>query len=214
MQFSPVIIIAAAAVAPVFGQTGTAGSPNTTAVVTRTVTAYETYCPKSTTFTEGTKTYTATKEEWITVKNCPKKCTITYNPHKPTVVPVGEAPKYGNNTVPVVPVVPICPCPKGEQECPCENKPTAGTNPLTNGTDSGVPGTAGTPGNAGVPGDSGDNPAGTTPGSNGDNTGSNTGSDNGATGSDNNEGTLTTSAATTFVPGALLGLAAVAVYML
>ena len=74
-------------------------------------------CPKPTTFTHGTKTYTATKEEWVTVKHCPKKCTITYNPSKPTVVPVGEKPKYHNGTVPA------CPCPKGQAACPCPHKP-------------------------------------------------------------------------------------------
>ncbi|KAH9220836.1 hypothetical protein DL95DRAFT_442464 [Leptodontidium sp. 2 PMI_412] len=208
MQFSAALIIAAAAVAPVFGQTGVGYSHSATAVVTRTVTAYETYCPKSTTFTEGTKTYTATKEEWVTVKNCPKKCTITYNPSKPTVLPVGQTPKYGNSTIAA------CPCPQGKTECPCDNKP------WTNSTNSGVPGTPGNPGlpgttgTSGNPGVSGNNPSGTTPGSNGDNTGSNTGS-NPDFNSDKTDGTtLSTSAASTLVPGALLGLAAIAVYML
>lgn len=47
MQFSTALLIAAAAATPVLGQAGTAagiaGAPNSTAVVTRTVTAYETY---------------------------------------------------------------------------------------------------------------------------------------------------------------------------
>ncbi|KAL2073500.1 hypothetical protein VTL71DRAFT_10826 [Oculimacula yallundae] len=168
MQYSTALIIAAIA-APVFGQTGTAASTGVanatvTAEVTRTVTAYETYCPSSTTFTEGTKTYTATKEEWVTVAHCPSKCTITYNPAHPTVLPVGYAPKYGNHTVPVIevcpceeaeescpcdeePVVEVCPCPKGEEEkCPCDTKPA----PIP-----GVPGQAGTPGAPGAPGNAG-----------------------------------------------------------
>lgn len=102
MQFTTSLLAAAAAVAPVFGYIGVAptGGSTVTALVTRTVTAYETYCPSSTKFTEGTKTYTATKEQWVTVTDCPNQCTITYNPSKPTVVPVAHAPKWNNGTAP------------------------------------------------------------------------------------------------------------------
>ncbi|KAK0100903.1 hypothetical protein ONS95_007347 [Cadophora gregata] len=183
MQLTSTLIFAIAAAAPVLGNT--AGPyDNTTSVITRTVTAYETYCPKPTTFTEGTKTYTATKDEWVTVKHCPMKCTITYNPSNPTVVPVGEKPKYNNGTIPA------CPCPKGKKDCPC-------ASPGTNGT---TPGGNGTPGSPGTPGTSGNNPSENTPGSNG--------------GSNDDNTLVSASTASTISSGALLGLAAVAVYML
>ncbi|XMA13013.1 hypothetical protein WAI453_005804 [Rhynchosporium graminicola] len=124
MQLTTALLVVAA-IAPVFGHiaAGTTGMVNVTvtASVTRTVTAYETFCPDPTTFTEGTKTYTATAEEWITVKECPHKCTITYDPAYPTVLPVGEVPKYGNKTV--IPIVTVCPCPEDEEECPCVEEP-------------------------------------------------------------------------------------------
>jgi hypothetical protein len=59
-----------------------------TAWVTETVTAYKTYCPSATKFTKGTKTYTATQQTWVTVTNCPNKCTISYQPSKPSIIPV------------------------------------------------------------------------------------------------------------------------------
>lgn len=43
---------------------------------TQVVTAYTTYCPDSTTFTEGNKTYTATGPTTLTVTDCP--CTRTH----------------------------------------------------------------------------------------------------------------------------------------
>ena len=68
--------------------------------VTETVTAYKTYCPSATQFTKGTKTYTATQQTWVTVTDCPKKCTISYQPGpQPTVVPVVPVP-VKNTTVP------------------------------------------------------------------------------------------------------------------
>ncbi|KAH7407433.1 hypothetical protein BKA64DRAFT_640364 [Cadophora sp. MPI-SDFR-AT-0126] len=235
MEFTTALVVAFAAAAPVFGQTA-APYANTTSVVTRTVTAYETYCPQPTTFTQGTKTYTATKEGWVTVKHCPKKCTITYTPSKPTVMPIGEKPKYNNGTVPA------CPCPKGKTECPCAPKPngqvpgTNGTTPGGNGTpgnpgNPGKPGNTGSTGNPGTPGTSGSNPSGNTPGSNanpgsnggnnGGNNGENNGGNNGGVnGADNHGPTISTSAASaasaasTLSSGALLGLAAIAVYML
>ena len=72
--------------------------------VTETVTAYKTYCPSATKFTKGTKTYTATQQTWVTVTNCPNKCTISYQPAKPSIVPIGPAPaKNGTTPVPVQP---------------------------------------------------------------------------------------------------------------
>ena len=72
--------------------------------VTETVTAYKTYCPSATKFTKGTKTYTATQQTWVTVTNCPNKCTISYQPAKPSIVPIGPAPaKNGTAPVPVQP---------------------------------------------------------------------------------------------------------------
>jgi hypothetical protein len=72
---------------------------NSTAWITQTVTAYETYCPTSTKFKHGTKNYTATAPTWVTVTDCPKLCTISNQAGaKPTVVPVGEMPIWNNAT--------------------------------------------------------------------------------------------------------------------
>jgi hypothetical protein len=74
-----------------------------TAWVTQTVTAYKTYCPSATTFTKGTKTYTATQQTWVTVTHCPNKCVISYQPGKPSIVPIGPPPKPApakNDTAP------------------------------------------------------------------------------------------------------------------
>jgi hypothetical protein len=81
------------------------GNTTKPAWVTETVTAYKTYCPSPTQFTKGNKTYTAPKQTWVTVTDCPNKCTISYQPQKPSVIPIGPAPAK-NNTVPVVPVKP------------------------------------------------------------------------------------------------------------
>ncbi len=79
--------------------------------ITQTVTAYKTYCPTATKFTKGTKTYTATQQTWVTVTDCPKKCTISYQPSKPSIIPVVPVPKPApapakNGTVPVIPAKP------------------------------------------------------------------------------------------------------------
>ncbi|KAL2062585.1 hypothetical protein VTL71DRAFT_5657 [Oculimacula yallundae] len=63
-----------------------AGYPTSEPVVYTTVTTdiYTTYCPEATTFTQGTKTYTATASETLTITDCP--CTYSY-PAKPTSYP-------------------------------------------------------------------------------------------------------------------------------
>ena len=120
MHFSSAAAAAVLAVVPVNGHiaarspqpTGMVGShywgnSTETAWATETVTAYKTYCPSATKFTKGTKTYTATKQTWVTVTDCPKKCTVSYQPHKPSIIPIGPKPTPAKNgTVPVVPVKP------------------------------------------------------------------------------------------------------------
>jgi hypothetical protein len=92
-------------------KTGTAWHNKTeTAWVTETVTAYKTYCPSATKFTKGTKTYTATQQTWVTVTNCPNKCTISYQPAKPSIVPVESAPAK-NGTAPQLSTTPTKPIP-------------------------------------------------------------------------------------------------------
>lgn len=116
MQFTTFVVSAVAATGAVALQPRalTTGSwsnstTTTTAWVTQTVTAYETYCPKKTTWTHTnggkTKTYTGSKKQWVTVTDCPTAgCTISNQVgHKPTVVPVGYNPKYQNGTVPATP---------------------------------------------------------------------------------------------------------------
>ncbi|RDW82204.1 hypothetical protein BP6252_03316 [Coleophoma cylindrospora] len=81
---------------------GTAPAHTTTAVVT----AYVTYCPEPTIFTgKGGKTYTATSTQYVTVTDCPHKCTISYVPGpSATVFPVpSHGPYYVNSTVPAGP---------------------------------------------------------------------------------------------------------------
>lgn len=60
------------------------------------VTDYTTVCPESTTFVEGTKTYTATSGETITVTDCPCTRTHVYTTSTETVVPCSSG-------VPVLP---------------------------------------------------------------------------------------------------------------
>jgi hypothetical protein len=55
------------------------GHPMTTTWATHTVDQFVTYCPTPTSFVAyGTKTYTATVNEWITVTDCPYSCTISH----------------------------------------------------------------------------------------------------------------------------------------
>lgn len=109
MHFSPYLVAAFLVVIPgsVNGYvarqepkgvvTGTYG--NSTAWITQTVTAYQTYCPASTKFKHGTKTYTATAQTWVTVTDCPKLCTISNQAGaKPTVAPIGQMPVWNNIT--------------------------------------------------------------------------------------------------------------------
>ncbi|KAH6666861.1 putative clock-controlled protein 6 [Halenospora varia] len=69
----------------------------TTAYTTEVVTSYTTFCPEATTFTQGTKTYTATASETVTITDCP--CTI--KKPKPTSPPVGPT-SPANATIPIV----------------------------------------------------------------------------------------------------------------
>jgi len=99
------------ALLPVFGLIAAASAssmwPNTT--TTEVVTAYTTVCPAATTFTQGTKTYTATAGETITVTNCP--CTIKKTTSVPTTMkPVGTAPPVLVTTV-VTAYTTYCPAP-------------------------------------------------------------------------------------------------------
>jgi hypothetical protein len=108
MQFTAFLLAAAAAtgVVALHPRALTTGSwsnstTTTTAYVTQTVTAYETFCPKKTTFTHGTKTYTGHKKQWVTVTDCSPACTISNQVgQKPSVVPAGMNPRYVNGTVP------------------------------------------------------------------------------------------------------------------
>lgn len=61
---------------PIFGLVAgaLAWSNDTTVWTTITTDIFTTYCPESTTFTQGTKTYTATASETLTITDCP--CTI------------------------------------------------------------------------------------------------------------------------------------------
>ncbi|RDL36427.1 uncharacterized protein BP5553_05779 [Venustampulla echinocandica] len=76
---------------PVFGLVSAVmgWSNETTAYTTVTVSSYTTYCPEATTITQGTKTYTATASETLTITDCP--CTLT-KPVKPTGYPTGVPP--------------------------------------------------------------------------------------------------------------------------
>jgi len=84
---------------------------NPYAYVTETVTAYVTYCPSFSTYSNGSKTYTATSSIWSTVTNCPSLCTIsnavgaapTVKPFNGTVPKPGVAAPYSNSTVAAAP---------------------------------------------------------------------------------------------------------------
>ncbi|KUJ13313.1 uncharacterized protein LY89DRAFT_737292, partial [Mollisia scopiformis] len=124
MQFSNFILAAAAASAVAAkghqahatGNSWGNSTTTATAYITQTVTAYETYCPKKTIFTHGTKTYTGLKKQWVTVTDCSPACTISNKAgQKPTVVPVGANPKYNNGTVPATTTVAA----PGKTPCPC-----------------------------------------------------------------------------------------------
>jgi hypothetical protein len=57
--------------------------------VTSIVTAITTYCPKPTTFTHGTRTYTVTKATTLTILDCP--CTVTeVSPDSPPIAKLGR----------------------------------------------------------------------------------------------------------------------------
>ncbi|PMD21527.1 hypothetical protein NA56DRAFT_703169 [Hyaloscypha hepaticicola] len=74
-------------------------SNETTVWTTVTTDVYTTYCPESTTFTQGTKTYTATASETLTITDCP--CTIvkpTTYPIKPTTSAAAPPPPHYNGT--------------------------------------------------------------------------------------------------------------------
>merc|ERR1712098_769878 len=43
---------------------------------TLTTDIYTTYCPEATTFTQGTKTYTASASETLTITDCPCPCSL------------------------------------------------------------------------------------------------------------------------------------------
>jgi hypothetical protein len=129
------------------GNWGNWGNSSGSVWVTETVTAYKTYCPSATKFTKGTKTYTATQQTWVTVTDCLQKCTISYQPTKPSIAPVGPPPKSNytmpipppikptaskNSTMPVkptpaknstVPVVPVKPTPVKNSTAPVPVKP-------------------------------------------------------------------------------------------
>lgn len=99
MQFTTAIIAAIAAVSAANASVAHEALYNATTVVSQTVSAYETYCPESTTFTQGTQTYTASKKQWVTVTDCSPLCTITNVPGvKPTVVPYKVTYGTGYNT--------------------------------------------------------------------------------------------------------------------
>ncbi|EPE27881.1 hypothetical protein GLAREA_04672 [Glarea lozoyensis ATCC 20868] len=79
---------------PVFGLVAAVNAMwlnETTAYTTETVTSYTTYCPVATTVTQGTKTYTATAGQTLTITDCP--CTIKHP--KPTTTPAPPAPPAG-----------------------------------------------------------------------------------------------------------------------
>jgi hypothetical protein len=105
------------------GNWGNWGNSSGSVWVTETVTAYKTYCPSATKFTKGTKTYTATQQTWVTVTDCLQKCTISYQPTKPSIAPVGPPPK-SNYTMPIPP--PIKPTASKNSTMPV--KPTPAKN--------------------------------------------------------------------------------------
>ncbi|KAF8847764.1 hypothetical protein BDZ45DRAFT_733372 [Acephala macrosclerotiorum] len=199
MQFTTFILSAVAATGAVALTTGSSSnSTTTTAWVTQTVTAYETYCPKKTTwtYTNGgkTKTYTGSKKQWVTVTDCPTAgCTISNKVgYKPTVVPVGYNPKYQNGTVPATPTAVPTPV---YTPCPCSSSSATVINNYNNYNNGTSYGTSSTPASTDscqcpVP----NNNSGNTGSSNGANTGSGSGSSNsgntgsGSTGSGSSSG--------------------------
>jgi hypothetical protein len=91
-------------VLPVFGLVAGALAWSNDTIVYTTVTTdiYTTYCPESTTFTQGTKTYTATASETLTITDCP--CTFT-KPIKtlpPTSTPSVVPPTNSTTSLPPV----------------------------------------------------------------------------------------------------------------
>ncbi|KAN0099468.1 hypothetical protein V8E51_013243 [Hyaloscypha variabilis] len=71
---------------------GSGWSNETIVWTTVTTDVYTTYCPEATTFTQGTKTYTATASETITITDCPCTFSHTVPWSKPTTTPVVPPP--------------------------------------------------------------------------------------------------------------------------
>ncbi|KAH8750013.1 hypothetical protein F5882DRAFT_80095 [Hyaloscypha sp. PMI_1271] len=83
---------------------GSGWSNETTVWTTVTTDVYTTYCPESTTFTQGTKTYTATASETLTITDCPCTYSHTIPWGKPTTTPVAPPPPPPHNATWVPPV--------------------------------------------------------------------------------------------------------------
>ncbi|WPH00440.1 Hypothetical protein R9X50_00326900 [Acrodontium crateriforme] len=95
MQFTTTVVamagLAAASWAPSYNSSSAAA-----VYTTEVVTAYTTYCPESTEITHGTKTYTATASETLTITDCP--CTLT-KPVSTASVYTSVAPPYPSSNV-------------------------------------------------------------------------------------------------------------------
>jgi len=101
---------------PVFGLVAgaLAWSNNTVVWTTITTDIYTTYCPESTTFTQGTVTYTATASETLTITKCP--CTIvkplsSVVPSSTYVPPVNSTSIFVTTTETVSSYTTYCPVP-------------------------------------------------------------------------------------------------------
>ncbi|KAB8300903.1 hypothetical protein EYC80_002829 [Monilinia laxa] len=108
MQFSTVAIVSALAAA--VSANGNYSTTVSAVWVTDVVTSFTTVCPAATTLSYNGVTYTATKNETITITNCP--CTVSKPVYTtstvicntctsvPTTAPVVSGPAYGNSTAP------------------------------------------------------------------------------------------------------------------
>jgi len=100
------------ALLPVFGLVAAVsagmGWNETTTYTTETVTSYTTYCPAATTVTQGTKTYTATAGETLTITDCP--CTLKHPVTTTAPTMVGTAPPVWVTTT-VSEYTTYCPAP-------------------------------------------------------------------------------------------------------
>ncbi|RAL65445.1 hypothetical protein DID88_001012 [Monilinia fructigena] len=125
MQFSTVAIISALAAA--VSANGNYSTTVSAVWVTDVVTSFTTVCPAATTLSYNGVTYTATKNETITITNCPSL------PSVPTTAPVASGPVYGNSTAAPAPTAPATS--KGGSvgtTAPAGSSPSASTTaPLT-----------------------------------------------------------------------------------